>query len=123
MIRQYKDPKQWRFELVRYARKHGVKPAARYFNTTPKTVRKWLKCWEPGSMRGLTDQSSSYNLWFNVARKNRYKSNRTPWEIAKEKNSKLNSNIPVLPPVFLDKLYFQRTSFVTSGGYDVIPHL
>ena len=57
MIRQYKDPKLWRYELVRYAKKHGVKPAARYFNTTPKTVRKWLNRWEPGSMRGLVEHS------------------------------------------------------------------
>ena len=350
MIRQYKDPKQWRYELVRYAKKHGVKPAARYFNTTPKTVRKWLNRWEPGSMRGLTDQSrapknphryiterqrekvielkkqypsfgaqriknnfnlpisvkairkiwhqeglvkkkrrkhktkqdlravkaqwrlfeqtsidtkdlddipelwpqikdlklplvqytarevvsgmqyiayaqersliyatlfakriishltacgvdldncrfqtdngsefigswnaqhdssftttvtaveglehttippgahtwqsdvetvhrliedefyevetfqnrydflikaSSYNLWFNVARSNSYKGNRTPWEIAYERNPKLDRRLPALPPVFLDELFFQRTSITNQGGYDVIPY-
>jgi transposase len=44
--------------MVRYAREHGVKPAARAFNTTPKTVRKWLSRWEPGSMRGLEDRRS-----------------------------------------------------------------
>jgi len=57
MIRQSKDPKVFRYEVVRYAREHGVKPAASMFNTTPKTVRKWLRRWEPGSMRGLDDQS------------------------------------------------------------------
>ena len=43
MIRQSKDPKVFRYELVRYAKEHGVKPTARDFGTTPKTVRKWLK--------------------------------------------------------------------------------
>ncbi|RKX17706.1 MAG: hypothetical protein DRP26_06500 [Candidatus Zixiibacteriota bacterium] len=43
--------------MVRYARDHDVKPAARAFKTTPKTVRKWLKRWQPGSLRGLEDQS------------------------------------------------------------------
>jgi len=47
--------------MVRFARDHGVKPAARAFNTTPKTVRKWLSRWEPGSMRGLEDQRKGPN--------------------------------------------------------------
>ena len=59
MIRQIKDPRLYRYELVRYARANGVKPAARVFGTTPKTVRKWLRRWEPGSMRGLEDQSTA----------------------------------------------------------------
>ena len=48
MLRQIKDPKLYRYELVRYAQEHGVKPAARCFGTTPKTVRKWLRRWEAG---------------------------------------------------------------------------
>jgi hypothetical protein len=39
IMRQSKDPKWFRYEMVRYARDNGVKPAARVFNTTPKTVR------------------------------------------------------------------------------------
>jgi transposase len=57
MLRQSKDPVRLRFELVRYAREHGIKPAAREFSTTVKTVRKWLRRWEPGSLRGLEDRS------------------------------------------------------------------
>ncbi len=41
-------------------------------------------------------------------------------DIAKNKNPELNPNLPLLPPVFLDKLYFQRTFFQTLRGYDVI---
>jgi transposase len=59
LIRQIKDPKLYRYELVRYAKAKGVKPAARIFGTTPKTVRKWLRRWEPGSMRGLEDHSKA----------------------------------------------------------------
>jgi len=47
--------------MVRYAREHGVKPAARAFNTTPRTVRKWLSRWEPGSLRGLEDRRQGPN--------------------------------------------------------------
>ncbi|NLI16655.1 MAG: helix-turn-helix domain-containing protein, partial [candidate division Zixibacteria bacterium] len=44
---------------VRFAKEHGVKPAARAFKTTPKTVRKWLARWQPGSLCGLDDQSKA----------------------------------------------------------------
>ncbi|MCA1613861.1 MAG: helix-turn-helix domain-containing protein [Acidobacteria bacterium] len=57
MPRRSTEPTYLRFELVRYARAHGVKPAARQFGTTVKTVRKWLRRWEPGSLRGLADHS------------------------------------------------------------------
>ena len=33
MLRQSKEPVRLRFELVRYAREHGIKPAAREFST------------------------------------------------------------------------------------------
>jgi hypothetical protein len=52
IMRQSKDPRLLRYEMVRYARDKGIKPAVRAFNTTPKTVCKWLKRWQPGSLRG-----------------------------------------------------------------------
>jgi transposase len=57
MLRRSTDPIYLRFELVRFAREHGIKPAAREFGTTARTVRKWLRRWEPGSLRGLADRS------------------------------------------------------------------
>lgn len=57
MLRRTTEPTYLRFELVRYAREHGIKAAARQFSTTPKTVRKWLRRWGPGSLRGLEDRS------------------------------------------------------------------
>lgn len=59
IMRQSKDPRLLRYEMVRYARDNGVKPAARAFNATPKTVRKWFRRWQPGSLRGLEDQSKA----------------------------------------------------------------
>ncbi len=56
-MKNSKDKTEIRYQMVRYAEKHGVKPAARHFNTTPKTVRRWLKRWQPGSKRGLEDLS------------------------------------------------------------------
>lgn len=57
MLRRSNDPIYLRSELVRFAREHGIKPAAREFGTTVRTVRKWLRRWEPGSLRGLEDRS------------------------------------------------------------------
>jgi transposase-like protein len=59
MKRQSKDPRYIRFEMVRFAKKHGIKPAARCFATTPKTVRKWLRRWQPGTLKGLEEWSKA----------------------------------------------------------------
>ena len=56
-MRQSNAKTHLRAALVQYARAHGIKPAARAFHTTPKTVRKWLRRWAPGSLRGLEDHS------------------------------------------------------------------
>ena len=50
IMRQSKDPRWLRYEMVRYARDKGIKPAVTAFDTTPKTARKWLKRWQPGSL-------------------------------------------------------------------------
>jgi transposase len=57
VLRQSKEPTYLRLEMVRYAREHGNKPAARYFHTTVRTVRKWVRRWQPGSLAGLQDRS------------------------------------------------------------------
>ena len=57
MIRNSKDPRYVRLEMVRLAREEGIKPAARRMNSTVKTVKKWLRRWVPGSLQGLEEQS------------------------------------------------------------------
>jgi transposase len=57
MLLKSKDRTYLRFEMVRYAREHGIKACARHFSTTVKTVRKWLRRWQPGSLRGLQELS------------------------------------------------------------------
>ncbi|MHC5158044.1 MAG: helix-turn-helix domain-containing protein [Planctomycetota bacterium] len=44
-----------RLRIVKYAKQHGVKPAARLFDTTPKTVRKWLRRYEQERLTGLNE--------------------------------------------------------------------
>ncbi len=40
-------------EMVEYAIKHGNKPAARYYNTYPSTVRRWVRIYEEKGIEGL----------------------------------------------------------------------
>jgi transposase len=55
-MRDARDPKHLRLQMVLYAQVHGVKPAARAFHTTPKTVRKWRGRYD-GTLRSLADRS------------------------------------------------------------------
>jgi len=55
IMRESKDPKYLRLELVRYAEEHGIKPAAREFSTTVKTVHKWLRRWDSKTFDSLQE--------------------------------------------------------------------
>ena len=56
MIRQSKSPEYIRLHLVRFARQHGIKPAARAFGMTVRTVRKWVRRFD-GTLASLADRS------------------------------------------------------------------
>lgn len=57
VMRLSKDKKQQRYQMVIHAKEHGVKPTARLYATTPKTVRKWLYRYEEGGYQALADIS------------------------------------------------------------------
>lgn len=57
IMRDSKDKKQWRYQMVQKAIKDGVKPTAKAFNTTPNVVRKWLKRFNTEGYAGLADYS------------------------------------------------------------------
>jgi transposase len=46
-----------RFHLVQHALQHGIHAAARVFQTTRSTVRKWLRRYEKDKLAGLHEQS------------------------------------------------------------------
>jgi len=56
VMRQSQDPKTLRLRMALYAKEHGVKPAARAFHTTAKTVRKWLGRFD-GKLASLQEHS------------------------------------------------------------------
>lgn len=66
----------------------------------------------------------SYQLFFNLLRPNSYKENKTPWQIAKEKNPNLSIEVLKIQPVFLDdlldKIRMEKSvELLPPGGYDV----
>lgn len=64
-------------------------------------------------------KADHYQLYFNLARRNSAKENKTPWELAKEKHPGLNPMLPLLSVVYLDQLYERRLHAPANGGYDV----
>ncbi len=56
-MRLSKDKKQQRYQMVIHAKEHGVKPTARIYATTPKTVRKWVKRFNSCGYQALDDLS------------------------------------------------------------------
>jgi transposase len=57
LIRDMKNVFNYRLSLVAHARQHGIKAAAREFQTTVPTVRKWLRRYQAQKLDGLQELS------------------------------------------------------------------
>ena len=57
IMRDCSNKKQYRYQMVVYAREKGIKPTARLFNTSPQVVRKWLARYKEENYAGLGDRS------------------------------------------------------------------
>ena len=57
LMRISKDKKQIRYQMVVYAKGHGIKPTARLYSAEPKTVRKWVKRFNEDGYQALEDIS------------------------------------------------------------------
>ena len=57
IMRNCKDKRAHRYQMVQYALTHGVKPCARIFGTSPPVVRTWLTRFKEQGYAGLTDLS------------------------------------------------------------------
>lgn len=104
-----------------------IPPAAHTYQADVETVHRLIEdeFYEVEKFSNKSDflfKAAAYNLWFNVARKNSYKANKTPWEIIQERNPNLSPRIAALPPVFLDHLLKKKLESKTERGYDLIPH-
>ena len=57
IMKNSKDKKQTRFQMIVYAEKEGVKPAARAFKTSPTIIRIWRARYQEFGYQGLEDLS------------------------------------------------------------------
>ena len=57
VMKNSKDKKQWRYQMVQQALEKGIKPIARIFHTSPPVVRKWLNRFKTEGYSGLKDRS------------------------------------------------------------------
>jgi transposase len=57
VVRQMKNAFSYRLRLVTPARQHGLKAAARAFQTTLPTVRKWVRRFQAQGLKGLEARS------------------------------------------------------------------
>jgi hypothetical protein len=57
LIREMRNAFNRRLRLVTYARQQGLKAAARAFQTTVPTVRKWLRRYQAEGLKGLEELS------------------------------------------------------------------
>lgn len=57
IMRNCKDKRAHRYQMVQYALSHGVKPTARLFGTSPPVIRKWLARFKEQGYAGLVDLS------------------------------------------------------------------
>lgn len=61
----------------------------------------------------------SYQLFFNLARPNSYKENKTPWQIAEQKEPGLSQSVALIPPVFIEDLLEKKLENPINRGHDV----
>ncbi len=61
IMKNCKDKKHLRYQMIIYAEKHGIKPTARFFHTHPDTVRKWFYRFKEEGFLGLRDLSRRPN--------------------------------------------------------------
>jgi len=57
IMRNCKDKRAHRYQMIQYAFSHGVKPAARIFGTSAPVVRKWLRRFKEQGYAALVDLS------------------------------------------------------------------
>ena len=58
-------------------------------------------------------------LFFNLARPNSYKENKTPWQLAHEKRPALSQQIAMIPPVIIDELLEKHVEPSPRVGHHV----
>jgi len=118
-------PSAYTLAIESAGQKHNtIPPAAHRWQSDIETVHNLIEL-EFYEIEAFTDRidfmekAHAYQLFFNLERPNTYKENKSPWQLAKEKNPAITKEALILPPVDLDALLNKKLAFLTQRGYDV----
>ncbi len=64
-------------------------------------------------------KANHYQWFFNIARRNSAKEDKTPWELTQEKRPDADPMLPILSVEYLDQLHDSILHSPAQGGYDV----
>lgn len=122
---QAKGPSAFTLEVEAYGATHRTIPPGQHrFQADVETVHGLMEpeFYEVETFADRDDflaKATAYNLYFNLARRNSGKENRTPWELILQKHPDADPQLPLLEPVFLDELAIDLLHKPLKGGYDV----
>jgi len=96
------------------------------YNSDVETVHRTIEdeFYDLENFEGIKDfhqRVASYQAWYNLVRENSNKDKKSPWQIVREINPKMNIELARLPPLMLDWLgpdYITRDE-LSLRGYDV----
>ena len=86
-----------------------IPPAAHTFQSDVETFHRliedeFLKIESFASYDNFKTKIQTFQLYFNLARRNSHKRNLSPWEIVKNLNPKIPISVCLLSPIFLDEI-------------------
>ena len=120
-----KEPSAYTLEIESAKLTHGtIPPGAHRFQSDVETVHNLIEFefYEIERFADRTDfmeKAHTYQLFFNLERPNTYKEDKSPWQLAQEKNPDITKDALMLPPVDLDALLSEKLAYSSLGGYDV----
>ena len=120
-----KNPSAFTLEIESANLTHGTIPlGAHTFQSDVETVHNLIEtefyeieCFS--DRIDFMEKAHTYQLFFNLERPNTYKEDKSPWQLAQEKNPDITKDALMLPPVDLDALLNKKLANSAIGGYDV----
>ena len=120
-----KEPSAYTLAIESAKLIHGtIPPGAHRFQSDVETVHNLIEAefYEIENFTSKIDfmqKAHTYQLFFNLERPNRYKENKSPWQLAQEKRPDIPKEALMLPPVDLDALLNKKLAKLAIGGYHV----
>ena len=101
-----------------------IPPGRHRFQADVETVHNLMEqeFYEVERFTGRADflaAADHYQLFFNLARRNSAKEDKTPWELVNQKLSNPDPMLPLLAVPYLDELHEAILHSPAEGGYDV----